>query len=167
MQELQKLYDEVASSFDKLFTKRKEVSQRIESLKEEMKEAEADYDISKLEQLTTSLSSAERIHTRIEMDIDKLKLKVNGVNGNKLSYKVEDIRLSALMGYNRSDRIQNQFKKVAALKQEIEEIEKSLKDQAEKDTAKVNELRNKFRAFYPRDLHVPATPQYEYHAVEK
>jgi chromosome segregation ATPase len=147
MKHLQKLYDEVAPEFNKISSKRNEVQLRIRKLEKEMQEAEENYDVDKMEKLTTQLSSAKRVYERIVSDLDEHKKELNGKLETTLSGRIRKAAYNDFQEKNDTEEIQSRLIKINELIKQAGAIEKELQQEAYAEHLELSKVAEKFRPF--------------------
>src|SRR5690625_3557277 len=147
MSKLQQLYDEVSPQFYKLFKKREEIRARSTELTDAMKKAEEDYDVEKVEEISTSLSSAKKVFDRINKDIKKLQNDVYGKSGHSLNKRLSDA-LSA-DHKEESENARELFERRNKLIAELEDINNEITKRSTESHLHRDEMVRKFKPFMP------------------
>lgn len=147
---LQRLYDEISPKFNKLFKKREELQKRATELTNAMKKAESEYDVDKVQEITTSLQSTKRIYDRINNDIKELQNHVCGKSGNSLNKRLTDA--SSADHKKESENARELFKERSKLLTQLEEVEKEITKRSTESYLHRADMVRKFKPFMPTGI---------------
>lgn len=145
MQNIKELYNQVSDKFIKFEVKIDEIQTTVSGLVKQLEEAEKNYDIDTMGEITTKLEAYKKVYDRIRMDLAAHKEKINKRDAlyNEINNSFnEDIAIEKKNG-----EIQVALKDLDAARKQVDELQTFLLTRELEKKAEYQEQLNRFNRY--------------------